>query len=192
MRPAEAARADVVWRDGKTRFTLGKNFYMEMSNRIQPRFTLEMPDDSVKLARHGGSRRHQGQLPHPARQVQARGLVLQAGARVRGPAQLARTPTTRPPARFLEDANIDWDISKKKIFRVRFGQFKAPYGRQQLTSSGAQQFVDRAHRTRATTRAARPGIALWGTLGGNKLDWRVMMSNGNGRTQDANDNDKFL
>ena len=35
-------------------------------------------------------------------------------------------------------------ISKKKAFRLRFGQFKAAYGRQQITSSGAQQFVDRA------------------------------------------------
>ena len=49
-----------------------------------------------------------------------------------------------PASQFLEDANIDWDISKKKAFRVKFGQFKAPFGRQQLTSSGAQQFVDRA------------------------------------------------
>jgi len=40
---------NVVWRDGKTRFTLGSNFYLEMSNRIQPRFTLELPDESVQL-----------------------------------------------------------------------------------------------------------------------------------------------
>ena len=39
---------------------------------------------------------------------------------------------------------------------IKFGQFKAPYGRQQLTSSGAQQFVDRAIRTRASTTRARP------------------------------------
>jgi hypothetical protein len=40
----------VEWRDGKTRFTLGKNFYMEMSNRLQPRYTYEMPDESVQLS----------------------------------------------------------------------------------------------------------------------------------------------
>ena len=62
-----------------------------------------------------------------------------------------------PPSQFLEDANIDWDLSKKKnkAFRLRFGQFKAPFGRQQLTSSGAQQFVDRAHPGRALQRRAR-------------------------------------
>ena len=97
-----------------------------------------------------------------------------------------------PVARFMEDANIDWDISKKKTFRVRFGQFKAPYGRQQLTSSGAQQFVDRADTDARYNPGRETGIALWGTLGGNKLDWRVMASNGNGRSQDANDNSKYL
>jgi phosphate-selective porin OprO and OprP len=97
-----------------------------------------------------------------------------------------------PPGQFLEDANIDWDISKKKVFRVRFGQFKAPYGRQQITSSGAQQFVDRAIQDARFNDARETGLSLWGTLGTNKLDWRVMASNGNGRTQTANDNDKFL
>ena len=75
---------------------------------------------------------------------------------------------------------------------MRFGQFKAPYGRQQLTSSGAQQFVDRAITDGRYNPGRETGLALWGTLGGNKLEWRVMVSNGNGRSQAANDNDKFL
>ena len=45
----------IEWRDGKTRFTLGKTFYMEMSNRIQPRFTYEMPDNSVQLPGTGNA-----------------------------------------------------------------------------------------------------------------------------------------
>ena len=91
--------------------------------------------------------------------------------------------TARAANRFLEDANIDWDISKKKQFRVRFGQFKAPFGRQQLTSSGAQQFVDRAIQDARYNDGRETGLALWGVLGGNKLDWRVMISNGNGRSR---------
>jgi hypothetical protein len=97
-----------------------------------------------------------------------------------------------PNARFMEDANIDWDISKKKAFRIRFGQFKAPYGRQQLTSSGAQQFVDRADTDGRYNPGRETGIALWGTLGTNKVDYRFMVSNGNGRSQELNDNSKFL
>ena len=134
----------IEWRDGKTRFTVGNNFYMEMSNRIQLRYTFQQPDDSITLPGTGGAGRQQGQLPHPARQVQARGLVLQAEPRVRAPAQLdgrgqrAREPDARGRQHRLGHLEEEGRSASK------FGQFKAPFGRQQLTSSGAQQFVDRA------------------------------------------------
>ncbi len=40
---------NIVWRDGKTRMTIGSNFYLEMSNRVQVRYTHEFPDDPIKL-----------------------------------------------------------------------------------------------------------------------------------------------
>ena len=45
---------------------------------------------------------------------------------------------------FLEDANIAWDPQGRGKFRILAGQFKVPFGRQQMTSSGNQQFVDRS------------------------------------------------
>ena len=181
----------VEWRDGKTRFTLGKNFYMELSNRVQPRFTEQIPDDSVKLAGTENAGDSKGSFRIRRAKTKFEGWIykpeLEFEVQLNWP-----DANGSPVARFMEDANIDWDISKKKIFRLRFGQFKAPYGRQQLTSSGAQQFVDRADTDARYNPGRETGIALWGTLGGNKLDWRVMASNGNGRSQDANDNSKFL
>ena len=45
----------------------------------------------------------------------------------------------------LEDANLDYDFTGgKKLFRLKAGQFKAPFSQQQLTSSGNQQLVDRS------------------------------------------------
>ncbi len=181
----------VVWRDGKTRFTLGNNFYMEMSNRIQPRFTLEMPDSSVQLAGTEAKGDSKGSFTIRRAKFKLEGWFykpeLEFEVQLNWP-----DASTAQPNRFVEDANIDWDISKKKQFRVRLGQFKAPFGRQQLTSSGAQQFVDRAIQDARYNDARETGLALWGVLGGNKLDWRVMMSNGNGRSQGGNDNDKYL
>jgi phosphate-selective porin OprO/OprP len=75
---------------------------------------------------------------------------------------------------------------------IRFGQFKAPYGRQQLTSSGSQQFVDRADTDARYNPGRETGISLWGKSTSNKLEWRAMASNGNGRSQTLNDNTKFL
>ena len=181
----------VEWRDGKTRFTLGKNFYMEMSSRIQPRFTLEMPDDSVQLAGTAGKGDSRGSFRIRRAKFKLEGWMykpeLEFEVQMNWPDASAAQPN-----RFVEDANIDWDISKKKTFRLRFGQFKAPFGRQQLTSSGAQQFVDRAIQDERYNDARETGIAVWGTLGGNKLDWRAMMSNGNGRSNSNNDNNKYL
>ena len=189
-RPAPPVQK-IEWRDGKTRFTLGKNFYLEMSNRIQPRFTQEMPDDSVQLAGTASKGDSKGSFRIRRAKFKLEGWFykpeLEYEVQLNWP-----DASTAQPNRFLEDANIDWDVSKKKQFRVRFGQFKAPFGRQQLTSSGAQQFVDRAIQDERYNDARETGLALWGTLGANKVDWRAMISNGNGRSQSANDNDKYL
>ena len=75
------------WRDGKTRITTDFA-YLEISNRIQARYTHEFPDDlSPILPGTGGCRRFEGLVPHPSCKVQARGVVLdstRSGARRRG------------------------------------------------------------------------------------------------------------
>jgi hypothetical protein len=181
----------IEWRDGKTRITLD-NFYLEMSNRIQPRWTQEMPDDSVQLPGTAGAGDSKGSFRLRRAKFKLEGWFYKPWLEFETQLNWPDVSGT-PPARFLEDANIDFDPTRgKKTFRIRFGQFKAPYGRQQITSSGAQQFVDRAISDDRYNPGRETGLALWGTLGGNKLEYRAMVSNGNGRTQTANDNDKYL
>jgi phosphate-selective porin OprO/OprP len=180
----------IEWRDGKTRITTDKA-YLEVSNRVQVRWTQEMPDDSVQLA--GTADKGDGKGSFRVRRAKFKLEGWFYRPELEYEVQLNWPDVTGTPAsRFLEDANIDWDVSKKKTFRVRFGQFKAPYGRQQITSSGAQQFVDRAITDERYNPGRETGLALWGTLGATKLDWRVMVSNGNGRSQSANDNSRYL
>jgi phosphate-selective porin OprO/OprP len=187
--PAPVQR--IEWRDGKTRMTIGSNFYLEMSNRIQLRYTLALPDESITLPGTPGAGDNKGSFRVRRAKFKLEGWFYKPTLEYE--LQLNWTDVTNVPAsQFLEDANIDWDLSGKKKFRVKFGQMKAPFGRQQLTSSGSQQFVDRAVTDARFNDARETGLALWGTLGTNKLDWRVMMSNGNGRTQQLNDNDKYL
>lgn len=192
VRPKPPVQA-IVWRDGKTRFTLGSNFYLELSNRIQPRFTQEQPDDSVKLPGTANTGDSRGSFTIRRAKTKFEGWFYKPELEYEFQANWPDASTAQPN-RFVEDANIDWDLSRKKnkAFRIRFGQFKAPYGRQQITSSGSQQFVDRAITDGRYNPARETGLALWGTLGVNRLDWRVMVSNGNGRTQSANDNSKYL
>ena len=56
----------------------------------------------------------------------------------------------------LRYAYVDWQIcDKKPWFNLKAGEFKAPYSRQQLTSSGKQEFVDRARSIRSSRRRSR-------------------------------------
>jgi hypothetical protein len=94
----------------------------------------------------------------------------------------------------LEDANLDYDFTAgKKLFRLKAGQFKAPFSQQQLTSSGNQQLVDRSILDAFYVPARQIGVQVWGQFGSQAVpdfvDWRVGAFNGNGRTVSANDND---
>jgi phosphate-selective porin OprO/OprP len=183
-------KMEVTWKDGKTTISTDKA-EMQISSRIQMRFTDVFPDKTVQLAGTANKGDSKGSVRVRRAKLKFEGWIytkeLEYEVQLNWP-----DVNGTPPARFLEDANIDWDLSKKKTFRVRFGQFKAAYGRQQITSSGAQQFVDRASTDERYNPGREPGLALWGTLGGNTLDWRVMISNGNGRSQNENDNDTYL
>jgi phosphate-selective porin OprO/OprP len=66
-----------------------------------------------------------------------------------------------------------------------------PIGHQELTSSGNQIFVDRAEVSNQYARGRDLGLSVIGVLGGNKLEYRSGVYNGNGLTRTTNDNDKF-
>jgi hypothetical protein len=88
----------------------------------------------------------------------------------------------------LKDAYIEW--AKYKAFIVRAGQFKVPYSRQQLTSSGAQQFVDRSGVDRDFARGRNPGLMVFGKAGGEKQDmfeYYAGAFDGEGENKDNND-----
>ena len=91
----------------------------------------------------------------------------------------------------LEDANIAWDPQGMGKFRVVFGQYKVPFGRQQMTSSGNQQFVDRSLVSDEYARGRDIGVSVQGAVWSNKLEYRAGMFNGNGLTRPSNDNAKF-
>ena len=180
----------IVWRDGKTRITTD-NAYLEISNRVQVRFTDEFPDDNTQLpgtGARGDSR--------PSWRIRRAKFKLE-GWMVRPwltyELQLNWPAITGANVgAVLEDAMFDVDLSKGRgLFRVHVGQFKVPWGAQQLTSSGNQMLVDRALVSDVFFRGRDTGAALWGTTPNNKFEWRFGVANGNGLTRTLNDNDKF-
>ncbi len=165
----------VSWKDGKTTIE-SKSARLDLSNRLQVRFTQEMPEVGDDV----GSFRIRRMKTKMEGWVYAKDLTYEL--------QLNWPDTANP----LEDANVNYDFTNgKKEFQLKAGQYKVPFGRQELTSSGSQEFVDRSAVANEFARGRDLGVQVWGTPLGGKLDWRVGIFNGNGRTVSRNDNDKY-
>jgi phosphate-selective porin OprO/OprP len=181
----------IEWRDGKTRITTDLA-YLEISNRIQPRFTLEMPNDQITLPGTPDAGDAKGSFRIRRAKFKLEGWFWKQNNLTYELQLNWPDATSANPANMLEDANIAWDPAGHGTFRVVFGQFKAPYGRQELTSSGSQSLVDRSNVSNFYGPARQTGVAVSGVVWNNKIEYRAGMFNGNGRTQSLNDNDKFL
>lgn len=186
--PVQPAQT-IVWRDGKTRITTD-NAYLEISSRVQVRFTAEDPNAPATVPTPGGLGAGE---PRSSWRIRRAKFKLE-GWMIR-PWMTYETQVNWPAVAgsnagaILEDAAFDIDFSKGTgLFRLHVGQFKPPYGMQEMTSSGNQQFVDRALVSNSFFRGRDTGIALWGVTRNNKLEWRVGAFNGNGLTRSFNDN----
>lgn len=185
------------WRDGKTRITTDLA-YLEISNRVQVRYTHELPDDTVTLPGTAGAGDARGSF-------RLRRVKLKLEGWLWKPPGVAPAPVTLPSISYelqlnwpavtganigavLEDASIAVDPKGKGQFRVLFGQFKVPFGLQQLTSSGNQSLVDRALVSDEYARGRDTGVAVQGVIFSNKLEYRAGFFNGNGLTRLTNDN----
>ena len=88
--------------------------------------------------------------------------------------------------------DLYFDITRNPWASVRLGQFKAPFGVQELTSSGDQQFVDRSIASALFAPSRDQGVMLYGTSFGKAFGYEAGLFNGNFRNRSANDNDKLL
>lgn len=181
----------VSWRDGATTLLFPDIAQVKISNRVQVRYTHEMPDDTVRLPGTPDEGDSKGSFRIRRAKFKIDGWFykpyLLYELQMNWPAV-----TGSNPGAFLEDANINWDVTKgERKFMVKFGQYKVPFGHQELTSSGSQQFVDRSQVSNSYARGRDTGLQLWGRLLGDKVEWRVGAFNGNGLTRTTNDNDAF-
>ena len=186
----EEPKLEVFWQDGKTYFKM-KNAELALSHRFQFRFTQEDPDDEVALP--GTTERGQSRGSFRVRRAKTTfegwfwkpELTYELQLSWAGPEAGASTDTP------LEDLYLNWDVSKNETFQIRFGQFKVPLGRQEMTTSIGLQFADRSLLTFEYTRGRDIGVMLHGLLGGGKLDYRAGVFNGNPASRITNENTKF-
>jgi phosphate-selective porin len=181
----------VVWRDGKTRITTD-NAYLELSNRVQVRYSYEDPDNvSVVIPGTAAAGDPRGSFRIRRAKFKAEGWIMKSWLTYETQVNYPGITGSNVGA-LLEDAAFDVDFSQGKgLFRVHAGQFKVPYGAQEMTSSGNQMFVDRALVSNSLFRGRDTGVAIWGATPNNKIEWRFGLFNGNSMTRTANDNNKY-
>jgi len=162
-----------------------------MSSRVQVRFTEELPDDNTQIAGTAEKGDPRGSFRIRRAKFKLEGWILRPWLTYETQVNFPGVTGSNPGA-LLEDAAFDVDLTKGKgLFRVHAGQFKPPFGAQELTSSGNQQFVDRALVSNAFFRGRETGVAVWGATPNNKIEWRFGLFNGNSMTRSANDNGAF-
>jgi phosphate-selective porin OprO/OprP len=91
----------------------------------------------------------------------------------------------------LEDAYFQY--TKNKMAQPWMGQGKVPFGRQQLTSSGKQQFVDRGITDKAFVPGRSQGVQLIGQTKNKKFEYAVgIFDDFKGQNIRSNTDDNFL
>lgn len=163
---------DVAWKDGKTTIT-ARNAKIEIGNRVQVRYTQQEPEEGES----------KGSFRVRRAKFAVSGTVYDVW-KFKTQAVWSGGSTT------LEDAYIEY--AANPMATVWFGQGKAWFGRQELTSSGSQQFVDRSIVSERFAAGRDQGLSLIGKNPGKTFEYNVGIYNGNGRNASSNDDDEFL
>lgn len=143
-------------------------FALKIVGRLQSRYTLEHPD--------GGEWAHDFQI--------ARARLTLEGHAFGDVGYKFQTEFGKGFV-YLRDFYLDKPLVKHDVI-VRFGQFKRPYSRQQITSSGNLQFVDRSIVDRFIGAGRDIGVMLHNAYEKSPagLEWGVGVFNGTGDRPD--------
>ena len=191
-------KARISWKDGTTTLETD-NARIALTNRVQFRFTDDMPEAPAQLPGTG----HPGESKASFRVRRAKTrlegwfwrkeLTFDLSLAWAGPDPGVSNGTP------LEDVRMSYDFSGHGAFRVSVGQFKVPFGRQEQTSSGRLQFADRdllsgditGPLSGNFTHGRDVGIDVEGLLAGDLVEYGAGVFNGNARNALDNDNTKF-
>ena len=170
----DASRGGITISSGVNSLTIGA--------RVQFRWTLDAREqfdadrDGAGIGREDGA---VSQFDVPRLRVTLSGGVYRPWLRYLFQFDFSRT--SGEGASKIKDAIIEFRPSDRP-FRVAAGQFKAPFGLQQLTSSGRLQFVDRAITDAKFNPGRDMGIMFAGTARDRTLGYEAGVFNGSGES----------
>lgn len=194
--PAEVKTTDVTlpfnvqYRMPGLRFSFAKA-EINLSNRAQFRFTREDPDLAAAQSERSSFRIRRFRTKLDG-WIYTRDLTFELQADWVG----IGIPGTDQSGPILLDGNLDYDFTKgKRAFRLKAGQFKAPFGRQELTSSGNQEFLERSIASLLFAPSRQLGVQVHGQFGPTTntelFTYAAGVFNGNGIVRQRNENDEM-
>jgi hypothetical protein len=175
----EKDRGFAGWDDGFGFESADGAHALEISNRVQVRFTHEDPD-----AGEG-----KGSFRVPRYKLKLEGHVWDHWAFL-FQANLASGSVEGDNDRLLEDAWLQY--TKHGWAQPGVGQAKAWFGRQELISSGKQQFVDRSIASRRFAASRQIGASVIGRDEGRRFEYNLGLYNGEGINRTENLDDEFM
>lgn len=90
----------------------------------------------------------------------------------------------------LTDGFVNWN--RYSFANVKLGQFKTPFGYDQLTPDTKVLTVERSLPNDFLTFSRQLGVGVWGNVLEKRLRYNVGMFNGNDANNGLNDNDSFM
>jgi hypothetical protein len=163
------------WKDGKTTFDTD-NSELNLSTMVQVRFTENDPE----IGDSKGSFR--------IRRIETKldGWIYNKNLQYELNVDFAKSSS------MLNDANLNYDFFGTKSLMLKVGQFKVPFGREELDSSSSLNFVDRSIVSSEFFKGRDIGLQVWGRALSNQIEWRAGIFNGAGISAvTANDNTHY-
>jgi len=162
----------VKWNHGTSVESPDGNFKLKLSNGIQFRYTHEDPETGTS----------KGSFRIRRYKLKLAGSALE-DVKFQFQVNFAGDPE-------IEDAWLQY--TKNHWIQPRVGQMKVAFGRQNLTSSGKQQFVDRTLVVGEFEARRDQGITLIGHNKNKTFEYNVGIYNGNGINNSENDDNEFM
>jgi phosphate-selective porin len=180
----DASRGGVTFSSGVNSLTIGA--------RMQFRWTLEDREDASGDTTGSGVGADDGPISSfdvPRMRVSFSGGVYRPWLRYAFQYEFSRT--SGESSSKIKDAYVEIRPADAS-YRLRLGQFKAPFGLQQLTSSGRLQFVDRAITDSKFTPGRDMGVMFSGSMVGRRVGYDAGIFNGSGESIRQNNRSHLL
>lgn len=143
-----------------------ERFSLALQGRVQGRYTLESID--------GADRETESAFSIARARLTLGGHAFDKGIKFKFQTDFGKGDVT------LKDFFVDYRAGSSPV-RIRVGQYKRPFSRQQITSSGRQEMVDRAITDKAFGSGRDIGVMVHNNYEKSpEVEWAVGLFNGTG------------